>query len=86
MIRRVLTIVVCLLDATVCVLAATTYFAPGSDQGGAVEYAPGVIIIALYLASGAPALVLAGIGRSPKAALILALAFPAVLSLFFLLV
>lgn len=69
-----------------CFIAATAYFAPASQPGAAYAHILGVTVVAMYLASGAPAFLLAGVGRAPLTALILALAFPAMLLLFLALV
>jgi hypothetical protein len=44
----------------------------------------GEVTTGLFVVTGVPALVLAGISRAPKTALILALAFPALLLVLFM--
>jgi hypothetical protein len=82
--RRFVALFIGLLDAIAAVAAGYVYFfsnpepaTSGLDQGA------GVIVTALFLVTGAPALVLAGMGRAPRTALILAFAFPAAFALFF---
>jgi hypothetical protein len=66
-------------------LAAVALFFSGSDPAAkGLDVAAGVVVTAVYLVTGAPAFVLALIGRSPRMALSLALAFPAACLLLYL--
>ena len=71
------TIIVCLVDAAVWIFVAFATFMSGSDAATkGLEEAAGLIVTALFLVTGAPALALALLGRAPITALVLALAFP----------
>lgn len=72
------TIVVCLVDAAVWVFVAFATFMSGSDAATkGLDEGAGLIVTALFLVTGAPALALVLLGRAPRTALTLALAFPA---------
>lgn len=82
---RVATTVIGLLDAAGCVAVAIGTFNSGSDPATiGFDYASGVIVTGLFLVTGLPALVLAYLRRAPRAALALALAFPAIFALLFI--
>lgn len=75
--RRSATIIVSLLDAVAWVGVAFATFMSGSDAATkGLDQGAGLIVTALFLVTGAPALALALLGRAPVAALVLALAFP----------
>jgi hypothetical protein len=83
--KRAVTIAVALLDAAGCAVVAVASYNSGSDPATiGFDYAAGVIVGVLFLLTGLPALVLAYRRRSPRTALILALAFPAVFAVLFL--
>jgi len=82
---RTTTIVVCVVDAAAwCIVAVATILSGSDAATRGLDQAAGVIVTALYLVTGAPALVLVLLGRAPTIALVLALAFPAVLTIAFL--
>ena len=81
---RLAAIVVGLLDAVAWIVLALLTFQSGSDPATkGLDVAAGAVVTVLFLVTGAPALVLAYIGRAPRTALVLALAFPAVFVLLF---
>jgi hypothetical protein len=58
-------------------LVAFAAFTSGSDAATkGLDQGAGLVVTALFLVTGAPALALALLGRAPVAALIFALAFP----------
>ena len=74
---RAATIVIALLDALACIALAAVYLNSDSDQATiGLDHAAGVVVAGLFVITGLPALVLAVLGRAPKTALGLALAFP----------
>jgi hypothetical protein len=81
---RTATIVVGFLDALACAATAVACFDSDSDPATVgFDYAAGVIVTTLFLITGVPGLILVFIGRAPRAALALALAFPAVFVVLF---
>ena len=81
---RSATIVAFFLDAAAWALASIMLFLSGSDQATkGLDVAAGLVVTVLFFVTGVPALILALIGRSPRTALSLALAFPAACSLLF---
>jgi hypothetical protein len=75
---RTATIIVCLVDIAVWVFVAFATFMSGSDAATkGLDESAGLIVTALLLVTGAPALALALLRRAPTTALVLALAFPA---------
>jgi hypothetical protein len=75
--RRTATIAVCLVDAAAWAFVAFAAFTSGSDAATrGLDEGAGVVVTALFLVTGAPALALTLLGRAPTAALVLALAFP----------
>jgi hypothetical protein len=74
---RAATIVIALLDALAGIALAAVYLNSASDQATiGFDHAAGVVVVGLFVLTGLPALVLAVLGRAPKTALGLALAFP----------
>ncbi len=74
---RTATIIVCLVDAAAWVFIAVATFMSGSDAATkGLDQGAGLIVTALFLVTGVPALGLALLGRAPITALILSLAFP----------
>ncbi len=74
---RTATIIVCLVDAAAWAFIAVATFMSGSDAATkGLDKGAGLIVTALFLVTGVPALALALLGRAPITALILALAFP----------
>jgi hypothetical protein len=83
--KRAVTIAVALLDAAASAVVAGASYNSGSDPATiGFDYAAGVIVGALFLLTGLPALVLTYLKRAPRTALILALAFPALFAVLFL--
>jgi len=81
---RTATIIVCLVDAAAWVFVAFATFLSGSDAATkGLDEGAGLIVTALFLVTGAPALALAFLGRAPKTALTLAFAFPAAFAALF---
>ena len=75
--RRITTIIIGLVDAAVWAFVAVAAFTSGSDAATkGLDQGAGLVVTALFLVTGAPALALAWAGRAPMAALMLALAFP----------
>jgi hypothetical protein len=82
--RRIATIVVGLLDALGWAVVAVATFNSDSDHATiGFDHAAGVIVTALFVVTGLPALVLTYLRRAPKTALALALAFPATFAVLF---
>jgi hypothetical protein len=74
---RTATIIVCLIDGIAWAFVAIATFISGSDAATkGLDQAAGLIVTALFLVTGAPALALVLLGRAPATALTLALAFP----------
>jgi Kef-type K+ transport system membrane component KefB len=79
---RTITIAACILDTAAWALVALATFFSGSDPATkGLDRAAGVAVTALFVLTGAPALGLTYYRRAPRTALMLALAFPAVLAL-----
>jgi hypothetical protein len=79
---RAVTIAVCVLDTIAWAVVAFVTFFSGSDPATkGLDQAAGVGVTALFAVTGAPAWVLTGLRRAPRAALTLALGFPAALAL-----
>jgi hypothetical protein len=82
--RRTATIILCLVDAAAWAFVAFAAFASGSDAATkGLDQGAGLIVTALFLVTGAPALALALLGRAPITALTLALAFPVAIAAVF---
>lgn len=80
-----MTIAVAVVDTVAWAVVAIYAVTSGSDAATrGFDEAAALIVTALYLVTGAPALVLALRGRAPIAALTLALAFPAILAAMFI--
>jgi hypothetical protein len=76
---------VCLVDATVWAFVAVASLTSQSDAATkGLDQGAGLIVTALFLLTGAPALALTLWGRAPIAALTLALAFPAAFAAIFI--
>jgi hypothetical protein len=76
---RTATITVCLFDAAAWTLVAVATFMSGSDAATrGLDQAAGVVVTTLFLVTAAPAFALILLGRAPVTALVLALAFPAI--------
>ena len=74
---RTATIVVCVVDAIAWALVAIATFLSGSDAATkGLDEGAGLIVTALFLVTGAPALALVLLRRAPATAFTLALAFP----------
>jgi len=81
---RTATLVVCAVDAVAWALVAIATFMSGSDAATkGLDQGAGVIVTALFLVTGAPALALALLGRAPATARALALAFPTAVAALF---
>ena len=75
--RRTATIIVCVVDAAAWVVVAFAAFASSSDAATkGLDQGAGLVVTALFLVTGAPAIALTVLGRAPTAALVFALAFP----------
>ena len=84
MAMRAAAIVIGILDALACAALAVATFNSGSDPATiGFDHAAGVIVAGLFAVSGLPALVIAALRRAPRTALVLALAFPAILIVLF---
>ena len=80
---RLTTIVIALLDIVVFLFAASVTFASRSDAATkGLDNAAGWALLALFLLTAAPALVLVANRRAPRSALALAIAFPAAIVAF----
>ena len=74
---RTATIIVGLVDAAAWAFVAFATFTSGSDAATkGLDEGAGLIVTALFLLTGAPALALALLRRAPTTGLTLALAFP----------
>jgi hypothetical protein len=83
--RQAITVAIALLDAAGCIVVAVAAYNSGSDPATiGFDYAAGVIVSALFLLTGLPALILTYLKRAPRTALILALAFPAIFAILFI--
>jgi hypothetical protein len=83
--KRTITIAIALLDAAGCFVIVVAAYNSGSDPATiGFDYAAGAIASALFLLTGLPALILTYLKLAPRAALILALAFPAIFAVLFL--
>jgi hypothetical protein len=81
---RTSTFVIGSLDALVTAfIAVGTYNSTSDNATIGLDHAAGVIIAGLFLLTGLPALVVAGLGRAPKTGFTLALAFPAIFVVLF---
>ena len=81
---RTATITVCLFDAAAWILVALATFMSGSDPATrGLDQAAGFVVTALFLVTAAPAFALILLGRAPVTALLLALAFPAIVAVAF---
>ena len=81
---RTATIIVCIFDAAAWILVALATFMSGSDPATrGLDQAAGVVVTALFLVTAAPAFALILLGRAPVTALVLALAFPAIVAIAF---
>jgi hypothetical protein len=82
---RAATIIIGLLDALGCVVVAVATYNSGSDPATiGFDYAAGGIVTGLFLVTGLPALVIAALRRAPRTALALALGFPAIFAVLFI--
>jgi hypothetical protein len=83
--RRTATLVVAVIDAIAWAVIALAAFMLRSDAATkGLDAAAGWAVTALFLVTGAPALVLAWQQRAPVTALLLALAFPALFAALFI--
>jgi len=82
---RAMTIAVAVVDTVAWAVVALYAVTSGSDAATrGLDHAAALIVTALYLLTGAPALALGLRGRAPVAALTLALAFPAAFAAMFI--
>jgi hypothetical protein len=82
---RTATVVVGILDALACAATAVACFDSGSDLATiGFDYAAGAIVTTLFLVTSVPGLILVFMRRAPRAALALALTFPAVFVVLFI--
>jgi hypothetical protein len=81
---RRLTFIVAAIDFAAWAFVALAAFVSGSDAATkGLDQAAGLLVTALFLVTGAPALALTLLGRAPATALALAIAFPATLAVAF---
>ena len=81
---RAANIAIGILDCLGWAAAALAMFNSGSDPATkGFDIAAGWVVTLLLLATGVPALIFAYLGRAPRTALTLALAFPAVFLVLF---
>jgi hypothetical protein len=79
------TLVVAAIDFAAWALVALAAFVSGSDAATkGLDEAAGLLVTALFLVTGAPALALTLLGRAAATALALAIAFPAALAVAFI--
>jgi hypothetical protein len=82
---RIITIALCGLDVAAWMVIAWLSFMSRSDPATiGLDRTAGMIVTALFLVTGVPAIILTWLNRAPIAALILALAFPAALAAAFI--
>ena len=83
--RRTATIIVCVVDAVVWAFVVFASFTSQSDAATkGLDQGAGLIVTALFLLTGAPALALTLLGWAPITALTLALAFSAAFAAVFI--
>jgi hypothetical protein len=83
---RTLTIIVCIFDVAAWLLVAFATFMSASDPATkGLDQAAGLVVTALFLLTAVPACALTRLGRAPVIAMALALAFPAVFAVTFIL-
>jgi len=82
---RIVTLIVCGVNAVVSVLAVVGYLGPVSDQATTgMDYVALVFIAGLFALTTAPSFVLVLFRRSERPALALSLAFPVILIILFI--
>jgi hypothetical protein len=78
---RTATIALCIVNVVGLALVAFATFGSGSDPATkGLDVGAGLVVTALFLVTCAPALLLTWLRRAPRAALVLAVAFPAALT------
>lgn len=81
---RVATVIIALMDTLIWLAVAAGMFLSQSDPATkGLDMMAGVLVTALYLLTGLPALVLAWRAAKPRLALALAIAFPAAFAILF---
>lgn len=81
---RMATVIIGVLDTTVWLAVAVSMFLSTSDPATrGLDTMAGILVTALYLLTGLPALLLAWHGAKPRLALGLAIAFPAAFVMLF---
>lgn len=81
---RTAVITACVVDAVIWVVVALATFMSGSDAATkGLDQGAGLIVTALFLVTGVPAVALVAVRRAPGVALALALTFPVVLAIAF---
>jgi hypothetical protein len=84
---RLTTIIIALLDTVALLFAVSVTFLSGSDAATkGLDNAAGWAILALFLLTAAPALILVWRRRAPRTALAFAIAFPAAFVAFFVVI
>jgi hypothetical protein len=74
---RTATIIVCIVDTAAWIVVLFATIGSGSDAATkGLDQGAGLVVTALFLVTGAPALALTLLGRGPVTALVLSLAFP----------
>jgi hypothetical protein len=82
---RAVAILVALLDHAIWLAVGAVTFFSGSDPATkSLDNLAGLAVTALFLATGAPALMLAATGRAPRLALTLSIVFPAAFAVLFI--
>ena len=82
--RRATFIVAAIDFAAWAFVALAAYFSGSDPATKGLDEAAGLLVTALFLVTGAPALALTLLGRAPATALALAIAFPAALAVAFI--
>jgi hypothetical protein len=81
---RNVALAVVLLDTLAWAAAAFAYFFSGSDPATkGLDTGAGIVVTALFLITAVPSLILSLLRIAPKAALALALGFPAIFAVLF---
>jgi hypothetical protein len=84
MTRRTATFALALFDAAACGIVIWASITSTSDPATiGFDQAAGALVALLFMMTGAPALALNYLGKAPRTALLLAMAFPAVFALLF---
>jgi hypothetical protein len=80
---RLATILIGVIDTAAWIVLAFLTLTGSDPATKGLDAAASAVVTALFLVTGLPALILAVVGRAPKTALTLALAFPAIFVVLF---